>query len=375
MPSPRDNLSTDDRDFDHQQDLDPDRSALSVARATTPRPQHTASRGSRARPSADQLAEGVRAGDLAMLGRAITLIESGSTKHRRTAADLLGRLMPHTGDAYRVGITGVPGAGKSTFIETLGTNLTAHGHRVAVLAVDPSSGLSGGSILGDKTRMAKLGRDAHAFIRPSPAGRTLGGVASRTRETMLLCEAAGFDVVLVETVGVGQSETVVADMTDFFLAIQLAGAGDELQGIKRGVIEIADMIAINKADGDNATKARRAAADYENAIRYMTPREPDWRTPVRTCSALKNHGIAPLWQAIADRLATLKADGRLDAKRRGQQLRWLWSMVDDQLRQRLRDHPDVKATRGDVEEQVKAGTLPPTLAAEQLLAAFFGESD
>ena len=359
-------------DFEHQAELPPDRSALSVSKAQPSRTSSQPTSSPRGVPSADELADGVRNGDRAMLGRAITLVESAAAKHRAVAAELLARIMPDTGNARRVGITGVPGAGKSTFIETLGLNLTRQGRRVAVLAVDPSSGLTGGSILGDKTRMARLANDDNAFIRPSPAGRTLGGVAGKTRETMLLCEAAGFDVVLVETVGVGQSETVVADMTDFFLAIQLAGAGDELQGIKRGVIEIADMIAINKADGDNATRAKRAAMDYENAIRYMTPREPDWTTPVVTCSALKNHGIDDLWNTIAGRLTTLERDGRLRDKRQGQQLRWLWAMIDDRLRQRLRDHPAVQERRDEVERKVTAGEWPPTVAADELLEAFFG---
>ena len=361
-------------DFEHQRELDPDRSALRVDKARAPAARRAAAHRKRPELDADQLAQGVRSGDRAALGRAITLVESAALKHRAVARDLLAQLMPDTGHARRVGITGVPGAGKSTFIETLGINLTARGARVAVLAVDPSSGVSGGSILGDKTRMAKLANDDHAFIRPSPAGRTLGGVAAKTRETMLLCEAAGFDTVLVETVGVGQSETVVADMTDFFLALQLSGAGDELQGIKRGVIEIADMIAINKADGDNERPAKRAARDYENAIRYMTPREPDWITPVVTCSALKNRGIDTLWDRIASRLDTLQQDGRLEQKRQAQQLRWLWAMVDDLLRQRLHDHPAVKQHRGEIERQVKTGELPPTTAAENLMRVFFDEA-
>ena len=364
-------MSESSSDFEHQADLPPDRSALSVSRAKPSPPRRQSAATARGVPSPEDLAHGIRHGDRAMLGRAITLVESAAARHRSVAADLLARIMPDTGRARRVGITGVPGAGKSTFIETLGLNLTQRGHRVAVLAVDPSSGITGGSILGDKTRMARLANDDNAFIRPSPAGRTLGGVAGKTRESMLLCESAGFDIVLVETVGVGQSETVVADMTDFFLAIQLSGAGDELQGIKRGVIEIADMIAINKADGDNATRAKRAAMDYENAIRYMTPREPDWTTPVVTCSALKNLGIDDLWNVIADRLATLESDGRLREKRQGQQLRWLWTMIDDRLRQRLRDHPAVRERSEAIERKVKAGELPPTLAADELLEAFF----
>ena len=239
----------------------------------------------------DEYVTGVRGGDRAVLGRAITLIESRHEQHQDLAEQLLTRLMPDTGRAIRVGITGVPGVGKSTFIDALGTSLTAAGRRVAVLAVDPSSGVSGGSILGDKTRMPRLGVDDHAFIRPSPSAGTLGGVAAKTRETMLICEAAGFDVVLVETIGVGQSETVVSDMTDFFLALMLAGAGDELQGIKRGLLELVDMIVINKADGDNQVRAEQAAREYRNVMHYARPSDGDWTPPVLTCSALSGTGV------------------------------------------------------------------------------------
>src|SRR5476651_79276 len=241
------------------------------------------------------IARGIKAGDRATLARAITLIESKRADHRKTAHHLVQELLPHTGKAVRLGITGAPGAGKSTTIDALGTFLTAQGRKVAVLAVDPSSSRTGGSILGDKTRMARLAVDPNAFIRPSPSSGTLGGVAAKTRETMLLCEAAGYDVLIVETVGVGQSETTVADMTDFFLVLMVAGAGDELQGIKKGIVELADMIAVNKADGDNIARANVAAADYRGALQILAPRSPTWSPPVATYSALTGDGISELW--------------------------------------------------------------------------------
>src|SRR5215475_9225049 len=251
-------------------------------------------------PDLARLERGIRAGERAVLARAITLIESRRTDHQKTARQLVQNLLPLTGRAVRVGITGAPGVGKSTTIDALGTSLTGQGHRVAVLAVDPSSARTGGSILADKTRMARLATDENAFIRPSPSAGTLGGVAAKTRETMLACEAAGFDAILVETVGIGQSETAVADMTDFFLALMLPGAGDELQGLKKGLVELADMIAINKADGDNAARARVAAADYGAALHILTPRLAEWQPPVVTCSALTGTGIAALWEHVLD---------------------------------------------------------------------------
>ncbi len=249
-------------------------------------------------PSLDTLVEGVRAGRRAVLARAITLVESRKPEHQGLAEELVQALLPSTGKATRVGITGVPGVGKSTTIDALGTHLLERGHRVAVLAVDPSSSRTGGSILGDKTRMARLSMDERAFVRPSPAAGTLGGVAARTRETLLLCEAAGYDVILVETVGVGQSETAVADMTDTFLVLMLPGAGDELQGIKKGIIEIADILAVNKADGPNAPRAKKAAADYRAALHLLGGREPHWSTPVLTYSGLTGEGIEELWQQV-----------------------------------------------------------------------------
>src|SRR6187401_3160710 len=278
---------------------------------------------SRNLPSAD-LVRGVRSGDRAMLARAITLIESKRADHRRTAHQLVQELLPLTGKGVRLGITGAPGAGKSTTIDALGTCLTGKGHKVAVLAVDPSSTRTGGSILADKTRMARLAVDEQAFIRPSPAAGTLGGVAAKTRKTMLVCEAAGYDVVMVETVGIGQSETAVADMTDFFLVLMLPGAGDELQGIKKGVIELADMIAVNKADGDNIKRAKTAAAEYRAALHILKPPSPHWSPPVLTYSALTGDGVADLWKTVGEYRETMTAAGEIAARRRQQQVKWMW---------------------------------------------------
>lgn len=313
--------------------------------------------------------DGVLAGDRALLGRAITLIESRRDDHQALAQDLLTAILPRTGHARRVGVTGVPGAGKSTLIDALGTRLTGAGHRVAVLAIDPSSRISGGSILGDKTRMGRLGTDPNAFIRPSPSARTLGGVARKTREAMLLCEAAGHDVVLVETVGVGQSETVVADMVDVFLLLTLGGAGDELQGIKRGVMELADVVAVNKADGANAPAAERAAAELRQALHYMRPPHPGWTVPVLTVSARDGSRLDELWAELERHRAVLEAAGDLARRRQEQQLRWMWSLVEESLLQSLRDNPAVAALLPELEAAVRDGRLPPTRAARRLLAA------
>jgi LAO/AO transport system kinase len=275
-------------------------------------------------------------------------------------------LLPATGKAVRLGITGAPGAGKSTTIDALGTYLTAQGHRVAVLAVDPSSSRTGGSILGDKTRMARLAIDPNAFIRPSPSSGTLGGVAAKTRETMLLCEAAGYDVLIVETVGVGQSETTVADMTDFFLVLMVAGAGDELQGIKKGIVELADMIAVNKADGDNIARANMAAADYRGALHILAPRSPNWSPPVMTYSALTGQGIDKLWAQVLDHKEKMTASGELAERRREQQVKWMWTMLEERLTTRLRSDPAVRAKVKAAETAVAAGKLAPTLAVEQI---------
>jgi LAO/AO transport system kinase len=320
-------------------------------------------------PPLAELADAIRAGDRAVLARAITLIESKRADHQNTARALVQALMPATGGAVRVGITGMPGVGKSTTIDTLGTVLTRKGHRVAVLAVDPSSSRSGGSILGDKTRMARLAADPAAFIRPSPAAGTLGGVAAKTRETMLLAEAAGYDVILVETVGIGQSETAVADMTDFFLVLMLPGAGDELQGLKKGVIELADMIAVNKADGDNIKRATAAAAEYRAALHILSPRSPTWEPSVITYSALTGAGVDALWQSVLAHRARLTETGELAARRRDQQVKWMWTMIEERLTAKLRSQPGLKTRVAALETAVANGAVSPTAAAEEIAQA------
>ncbi|WP_406856808.1 methylmalonyl Co-A mutase-associated GTPase MeaB [Alsobacter sp. KACC 23698] len=318
-------------------------------------------------PDLDDLAARIAGGERAALARGITLIESRRADHQAAARALVQALLPRTGKAVRVGITGVPGVGKSTTIDTLGSNLTAQGRRVAVLAVDPSSTRTGGSILGDKTRMARLAVDPNAFIRPSPSSGALGGVAMKTRETMLLCEAAGFDVVLVETVGIGQSETTVADMTDFFLVLMLPGAGDELQGIKKGVLEIADMIAVNKAERDGASRAKAAAAEYRAALHILAPASPTWSPPVVTISGLDNLGLDDLWAKILDHRARVTASGEFAARRRAQQVKWMWAMVEDRVFARLRQDPQVKDRLPGLEGRVAEGELSATVAAEEIL--------
>jgi LAO/AO transport system kinase len=315
------------------------------------------------------LARAVRSGDRATLARAITLIESKRSDHQKKAHQLVQELLPATGKAIRVGITGAPGVGKSTTIDTLGTHLTGQGHKVAVLAVDPSSTRTGGSILGDKTRMARLAIDDHAYVRPSPSSGTLGGVAAKTRETMLLCEAAGFDVVLVETVGIGQSETAVADMTDFFLALMLPGAGDELQGIKKGLVELADMLAVNKADGDNIKRAASAAAEYKAALHILTPRSPNWTPPVVIYSALTGTGIPELWDQVLAHREHLTSSGELAARRRDQQVKWMWSMLEERLFTKLRTDPALRAKLPRIETAVAEGKLSPVVAVEEIATA------
>ncbi len=315
----------------------------------------------------EALIAGVLAGDRTAIGRAITLVESTRVDHRRRASAMLEVLLPHTGDAHRVGITGVPGVGKSTFIESLGTSLTAAGHRVAVLAVDPSSSRTGGSILGDKTRMAKLAVDDRAFIRPSPASGTLGGVAHATRESMLILEAAGYDVVIVETVGVGQSETVVHSMVDIFVVLMLSGAGDELQGIKKGVLELADLLAVNKADGDNAHRAELAAADYRRALHLLQPASPNWNPPVLTCAGLTGQGLDEVWEQVELHRRKLTDSGERDERRRDQQLDWMESMLRERLVARFEADPEVIVARVDIEAKVLAGEITPSMSVERLL--------
>ncbi|KND21090.1 arginine transporter [Pannonibacter phragmitetus] len=317
-------------------------------------------------PSVDDLARQILAGNRAMLARAITLVESRKAEHRQSARELLTLLMPHTGKAQRVGITGVPGVGKSTTIDTLGSNLTADGHKVAVLAVDPSSTRTGGSILGDKTRMARLAVDPKAFIRPSPSAGTLGGVTARTRETMLLCEAAGFDVILVETVGIGQSETAVAEMVDFFLVLMLPGAGDELQGIKKGVLEIADLIAVNKADGEGAMRARAAAADYRSALHIMAPRSPTWSPPVVTVSGLANEGLREMWAQVELHRDKMQATGEWQERRARQQVSWMWDMLQQRLMEALTRDPGRAANIRALEDKVRSGEVPASAAVEDI---------
>jgi LAO/AO transport system kinase len=327
------------------------------------------SRAAAGTPDLANLARGIRAGDRAVIARAITLVERRRADHQRSARLLVQELLPATGKAMRVGITGVPGVGKSTTIDALGSFLTGKGHKVAVLAVDPSSARSGGSILADKTRMARLSTDPAAFVRPSPSSGTLGGVAAKTRESMLILEAAGYDVVLVETIGTGQSETMVADMTDFFLVLMLPGAGDELQGLKKGVVEIADMIAINKADGDNLKRASAAAAEYRAALHIISPPSPTWSPPVVTYSALSERGIAELWEQVLEHRARMTTSGELDARRREQQVKWMWAMLEDRMFARLRSDPALKAKLPRLEAAVAAGRMSPALAVDEIATA------
>jgi GTPase len=320
------------------------------------------------------LVEGVLAGDRRAVARAITLVESHRSDHRERAQELLVELLPHAGAARRVGISGVPGVGKSTFIDQLGVTLTAAGSRVAVLAVDPSSARSGGSILGDKTRMARLSVDPQAFIRPSPTSGTLGGVAQATRESMVVVEAAGYDVVLVETVGVGQSEITVAEMVDSFLFLTLARTGDQLQGIKRGILEIADVIAVNKADGPGAPDARKAARELAGAIRMLRGHGEDWQVPVLTCAGLTGEGLDEVWAKLVEHQDRRRASGAFEEQRRSQQVRWTRQLVRDGLEHRLRAHPGVRAAAPELEKAVLAGELTPALAAQQLLETFLHDS-
>jgi len=313
------------------------------------------------------LAKGVLDGSRSVLARAITLVESQHPDHRLAAQQLLMELLEHAGGAARVGISGPPGVGKSTFIEALGVRLTGAGHRVAVLAVDPSSTRSRGSILGDKTRMAQLAVDEHAFVRPSPSAGTLGGVARATRETIVLMEAAGYDIVLVETVGVGQSEVTVAGMVDTFLLLTIARTGDSLQGIKKGILELADVVAVNKADGGAERDARTAVRELAGALRMMAPSRAGWRPPVLACSGRTGDGLAEVWATVEKHRDTLDAAGELARKRAGQQVDWMWAMVRDRLLDRLRTDPGVRERLPELERDVRTGRLTPTLAAQTVL--------
>ena len=320
--------------------------------------------------SAQRHVRGVLDGSRAGIAQAITLVESTRPDHRRVAQQVLTELLPSTGKAVRIGITGVPGVGKSTFIDAFGTMLTGLGHRVAVLAVDPSSSRTGGSILGDKTRMQRLATDPAAFIRPSPSSGTLGGVARATREAMVIVEAAGYDVVLVETVGVGQSEITVASMVDTFLLLALARTGDQLQGIKKGVLELADVIAVNKADGPHENDARAAARELASALRLLQDPGAAWKTPVLTCSAQQGTGLDQVWESIQRHRTALESAGELDRRRREQQVNWTWDLVKHQLLGRLHEHPAVRAIAAGLERQVRDGSVTATAAADQILEAF-----
>ncbi len=321
-------------------------------------------------PTAESLCDAVRAGDRRSVAKAITLLESTRADRAALGNEVLEKLVPYTGRAIRVGVTGTPGVGKSTFIEAIGLHLVERGTRVAVLAVDPSSPVTGGSILGDKTRMERLAREERAYIRPSPSGGSLGGVAQRTREAMLVCEAAGFEAVLVETVGIGQSEVTVASMVDFFLVLLQPGAGDELQGIKKGVLELADGLAVNKADGEQRPAAERTRADYARAMALLRPASPSWTLPVLTVSSRTGDGIGGVWDTVLAHRKALTASGELDSRRRHQALSWMWSLVDEGLRSAFRAHPAVAAAIGALEREVEAQKATPAAAARRLLSAF-----
>jgi len=323
----------------------------------------------------ESLVAEVLAGKRRAVSRAITLVESSREDHRAEAVSMLEGLTPAAGNSIRIGISGVPGVGKSTFIEAIGNHIADQGHRVAVLAVDPSSAITGGSILGDKTRMETLSRRDDVFIRPSPTGGTLGGVTRRTRESMLICEAAGYDVVIVETVGVGQSETAVADMTDMFLLMLLPGSGDELQGIKRGIMELADMIIVNKADGELASTALHSASDYLSALKLLHPRTRNWRVPVKICSALESRGIDEIWDTVEEYRATISSSGEMAERRSLQARTWMWSEISESLIAALRSDPVANNRIEQLEQAVVDGSVPPTLAASELIDIFLRRQD
>lgn len=340
------------------------------AAAASPKP-----RPRRRQLSVDDHVQGVLAGDRTILGRTITLVESNSMAHMDMAQAVLKQLLPYTGKSIRIGITGVPGVGKSTFIEAFGCYLLERNHKVAVLAVDPTSSITKGSILGDKTRMELLSREKEAFIRPSPTSGMLGGVTRKSRETILVCEAAGFDVILMETVGVGQSETMVRSMVDFFMLLMLAGAGDELQGIKKGIMELADALVINKADGDNITKAKRARAEYNQAIHYLAPATEGWETKAYICSALMNTGIAEIWEVVEKFRRQTIASGVFETRRREQMVDWVHTMVEEHLKTSFFNDPGVKSILPQIESAVADGQLPATTAVKKLLTKFENSRD
>jgi LAO/AO transport system kinase len=313
--------------------------------------------------------DGVLAQDRRVIAKTITLIESSLPAHQEAAQKIMDALLSHTGTAIRMGITGVPGVGKSTFIDALGEHLIQKGHRLAVLAVDPSSSISGGSVMADKTRMEKVSAEKQAFVRPSPSGGTLGGVAQKTRETMLVCEAAGYDVIIIETVGIGQSESKVASMVDFFMVLMLAGAGDELQGIKRGILELADAIAVNKADGDNVNHARKAAKIFETALHLLHPPSSLWTPPVLTCSALELSGIEEIWRTVLKHRKTMSEHGELDRRRRNQAKDWMWSLIEEGLKEQFYRHPEMKKRLAHITQAVEKGEIAPRHGARELLSS------
>lgn len=341
----------------------PGQASIAVPRRPIPR---------RRRLTIDEYVVGVLAGDRNIVAQAITLVESNAPAHFDMAQEVLRQIIPSTGNSIRVGITGVPGAGKSTFIEALGLQLCELGHKVAVLAVDPSSTVTHGSILGDKTRMELLSRDLRAFIRPSPSSGTLGGVTRKSRETILICEAAGYNAILVETVGVGQSETTVRSMVDFFLLLMLAGAGDELQGIKKGIMELADALLVNKADGDNKVRANAAKADYNRALHYLAPATKGWHTHAYTCSAMSGEGIEAIWKVIGDFRQKTTASGVFEKRRQRQTLDWVYSMVEEHLRNSFFNHAGVESIRAEIDHAVIEGHIPPTVAAQMLIRKYEG---
>ena len=320
--------------------------------------------------SVEELVDGVLQGDRVKLAKTITLVESNARTHFEKAQDVLSKLLPHSGKSIRIGISGVPGAGKSTIIEALGMSLIEQGHKVAVLTIDPSSSLTKGSILGDKTRMEKLSREENCFIRPSPSGGTLGGVTRKSRETIIVCEAAGYDVILIETVGVGQNEITVRSMVDFFLLVQIAGAGDELQGIKKGVIEISDAICVNKADGQNKQKANIARSEYANVLHYLKPVTEGWQTNAFVCSAITGEGIKELWNVIEKFKEITKTSGVFEIRRKDQKVEWVFRMIEDELKDSFYNQPDIKDNIPKLTSLIQKGTILPTAAAEELLKIF-----